>query len=184
MKKLVITIARSYGSGGKEIGKELAKALGINYYGREIFEISHGDDAAVYSVDDESIHNSSLEEMDAIFKRQAETIRNIAEKESCVIVGRCADYVLRDMDNLVRVYLYAPVRDCMRRVIRLYELNPEDAKSLVHSMNKTRGDYYEHNTGQSWSDPTHYDLCLNTSGLSVQECIAVIKNYIETKIHE
>ena len=181
MKKLVITIARSYGSGGKEIGKTLADALGIKYYGREIFEMSADDDAEVYSVDDESIHNSSIEEMDAIFKRQAETIREVAEKESCVIVGRCADYVLRDMNDVVRLYLYAPIRDCMRRVIRLYELNPDDAKALVHSMNKTRGDYYEHNTGQTWSDPTHYDLCINTAGLEVNECIEIIRNYIDMK---
>ena len=95
-----------------------------------------------------------------MFKQQSKTIREIAEKESCVIVGRCADYVLRDMDNVVKIYLYAPIRDCMRRVIRLYELNPEDAKSLIHSMNKTRGDYYQHNTGLNWSEAVHYDICL------------------------
>lgn len=182
--KLIVTIARSYGSGGKEIGKELAKKLGIAYYGREIFEIAEGNDDAVCSVDDESIHNSSIEEMDAIFQRQAKTIREIAEKESCIIVGRCADYVLRDMDNVVKVYLYAPVRDCMRRVIRLYELNPDDAKSLVHSMNKSRGDYYEHNTGRSWSDPMHYDLCINTAGLDTKKCIDIIKSYIDTKFKD
>lgn len=179
--KIVITIARSYGSGGKEIGKELAKALGIKYYGREIFEISQGDESGLYAGDDESIHKSSLEEADALFKQQAKTIREIAEREGCVIVGRCADYVLKDMDNVVRVYLYAPLRDCMRRVIRLYELNPEDAKSLVRSMNKTRGDYYEHNTGQQWSDPNHYDLCINTSGLGTEKCIKIIQNYINMK---
>ena len=109
-------------------------------------------------------------------------IREIAEKESCVIVGRCADYVLRDMDNVVKIYLYAPIRDCMRRVIRLYELNPEDAKSLIHSMNKTRGDYYQHNTGLNWSEAVHYDICLNTAGLKKEKIIDIIKNYIKTKI--
>lgn len=178
--KLIVTIARSYGSGGKEIGKELASALGINYYGREIFEMSGGGGAA--SGDDESINQSSLEEADALFKQQAKTIREIAERESCVIVGRCADYILCDMDNVVKVYLHAPLRDCMRRVIRLYELNPEDAKSLVHSMNKTRGDYYEHNTGRKWSDPTHYDLCINTAGIDTEQCIEIIRNYIDLKV--
>ncbi len=178
--KLIITIARSYGSGGKEIGKELAKALDIKYYGREIFEMSGGDGAS--SGDDESIHMSSFDEADALFRQQAKTIHEIADKESCVIVGRCADYVLRDMDNVVKIYLHAPLRDCMRRVIRLYELNPDDAKSLIHSMNKTRGDYYEHNTGQLWSDPTHYDLCINTAGINTQQCIAIIKNYIDVRL--
>lgn len=182
--KMVITIARSYGSGGKEIGKALAKALGINYYGREIFEISQGADGHIDAGDDESIHKSSFDEADVLFRQQAKTIKEIAEKESCVIVGRCADYVLRDMDNVIRVYLYAPLRDCMRRVIRLYELNPEDAKSLIHSMNKTRGDYYFHNTGMVWSDPVHYDMCLNTAGLDTNKCIEMIKSYIEIKTEE
>lgn len=182
--KVVVTIARSYGSGGKEIGKALARALGVKYYGREIFEISQGDESGLYSGDDESIHKSSFEEADELFRQQAKIIMEIAERESCVIVGRCADYVLRDMDNVVKVYLYAPLRECMRRVIRLYELNPEDAKSLVHSMNKTRGDYYEHNTGRKWSDPTHYDLCLNTSWLNTEKCIEIIKAYINTRFNE
>ncbi len=176
----VITIARSYGSGGKEIGKKLAETLGIKYYGREIFEMANGTDEP-YSGDDESIHKASLDEADAEFKRQSETIRGIADTEDCVIVGRCADYVLKDYENVVKVYLYAPLRDCMRRVIRLYELNPEDAKSLIHSMNKTRGDYYLHNTGIEWSDPRHYDLCLNTAALGVDKCVKVIKDYIKTK---
>ncbi|MCI5604664.1 MAG: cytidylate kinase-like family protein [Clostridia bacterium] len=182
--KQIITIARSYGSGGKEIGKALAKSMGINYYGREIFEISHGDESELYSGDDESIHKASFEEADELFRQQARTIKAIAEKESCVIVGRCADYVLRDMDNVVRIYLYAPLRECMRRVIRLYELNPEDAKSLIHSMNKTRGDYYFHNTGMVWSDPTHYDICINTAGLDTKRCLEIIRSYTDIRFRE
>lgn len=175
---MIITIARSYGSGGKEIGKLLAEAIGIKYYGREIFEISGGDNC---SGDDESIQESSLCETDELFKRQSQTIRALADEGDCVIVGRCADYVLRDKDDLVRIYLYAPLRDCMRRVIRLYELNPDDAKSLIHTMNKTRGDYYSHNTGQNWSDPLHYDLCINTAALGTEKSIKVIRDYIDTK---
>lgn len=182
--KLIITIARSYGSGGKEIGKELAKELGINYYGREIFELSQKDGCEADSGDDENIHKASLGEVDELFKQQAETIRQIAMNEDCVIVGRCADYVLRDMDNVVKIYLYAPIRDCMRRVIRLYELNPDDAKSLIHSMNKTRGDYYEHNTGRKWSDLTHYDMCLNTAGLGTRRCVEIIKKYVNERLSE
>ena len=182
--KIIVTIARTYGSGGKEIGKALANELGVPYYGREIFEISQGDGIGNYEVNDESIHESSLDEADELFKQQAKTVKEVAERESCVIVGRCADYVLKDMDNVVKIYLHAPMRDCMRRVIRLYELNPEDAKSLVHSMNKTRGDYYMHNTGLVWSDPAHYDLCLNTSGLDAKQCVDIIKSYIEARFKE
>lgn len=178
---MIITIARSYGSGGKEIGKELAKTLGISYYGREIFEMTQQEDGAVYAGDDESIQKS-LSEADELFRQQAQIIREVASKGNCVIVGRCADYVLRDMDDVIKIYLYAPMRDCMRRVIRLYELNPEDAKELIRSMNKTRGDYYKHNTGMDWSDPAHYDVCLNTSGIEVQKCVNMLKTFIDFKL--
>lgn len=178
--KTIVTIARSYGSGGKEIGKELARSLGIQYYGREILEMLRGDDS--FDQDDESISDASLGEAEELFREQAELMKSVAEKESCVIVGRCADYVLEGMDNVVRIYLYAPMRDCVRRVARLYELNVDDAKSLIRTMNKTRGNYYEHNTGRKWSELTNYDLCLNTAGLSTEQCVEIIKNYISIKI--
>ena len=182
---MIITIARCYGSGGKEIGRLLAKTLGINYYGREIIEMASGDNKnkdsihEIYSCDES--FNASFEEEDEKFRRQSEVICRIAERESCVFVGRGADYVLRDKDDVHKIYLYAPLRACMRRIIRLYELNPDDAKSLIHSMNKTRGDYYHHNTGQVWSDPTHYDLCLNTAGLEHEQCVKIISDYLDTR---
>lgn len=178
---MIVTIARCYGSGGKEIGKSLAKSLGIGYYGRELFEMASGGDGDVLYGCDESFQNSSFEKVDEQFRMQSDAIRRIAEKGSCVIVGRCADYVLRDREDIAKVYLYAPQRECMRRIIRLYELNPDDAKSLIHSMNKTRGDYYFHNTGQVWSDPTHYDLCINTAGLEHSQCIELITDYLKLK---
>lgn len=181
---MIITIARSYGSGGKEIGRALAKELGIGYYGRELFEISEGDGGRAYEGGDESMHTSSLEETDELFKRQSALIRDIASREECVIVGRCADFILKDRDDVIKVYLYAPQRECMRRVIRLYELNPEDAKELIRSMNKTRGDYYLHNTGLDWYNPLHYDICLSTAGLGTEKCVEIIKAYIEKRFNK
>ena len=178
---MIITIARCYGSGGKEIGKLLAKKLGINYYGRELLESDSGDDGDLLFGCDESFPAASFEKADAQFRRQSEAIERIASKENCVIVGRCADYVLRDREDLAKMYLYAPLRACMRRIIRLYELNPDDAKSLIHSMNKTRGDYYFHNTGQIWSDPTHYDLCINTSELEQDGCVELMVDYLRLR---
>lgn len=177
---MIITIARSYGSGGKEIGRALAKELGISYYGRELFETPENEDS-IYSGDDESMHKFSMGETDELFKRQSALIRSAAERGDCVIVGRCADYVLRDRDDVLKIYLYAPPRECMRRVIRLYELNPEDAKELIRSMNKTRGDYYLYNTGLEWSDSMHYDFCLNTAGLGTDRCVEIIRSYINVR---
>lgn len=176
---ITVTIARSYGSGGKEIGKALAKALDAKYYGREIIEILRGNDTIE---SDEIIADTSFEEAQKLFEEQSKIIRDIADKESSVIVGRCADYILRDYENVVKVYLYAPLKSCVKRVSRLYELNLEDAKNLIHSMNKTRGEYYEHNTGRSWSEITNYDLCLNTAGLTIEQCVEIIKNYVDVML--
>ena len=202
MKK-VITIGREFGSGGREIGRRIAEKLQIAYYDQEIVtEIAKrtklSEDYVERITEDRpyisypihagmSFHTAyyAYTEFDrslTVFAEQHNMIKELAERSDCVIVGRCADYVLRDMDNVVKIYLYAPIRDCMRRVIRLYELNPEDAKSLIHSMNKTRGDYYQHNTGLNWSEAVHYDICLNTAGLKKEKIIDIIKNYIKTKI--
>ena len=135
---MIITIARCYGSGGKEIGKLLARSLGINYYGREILESESGDDGDILFGCDESFQGSSFSKADEQFKKQSDAIRRIAERESCVIVGRCADYVLKDRDDTVKIYLYAPQRACMRRIIRLYELNPDSEKSYPHDEQDAR----------------------------------------------
>ncbi len=177
--KYVITIARTYGSGGKEIGKLLAKRLGVNYYGREILEMlgNHDD----YLINDESVQDS-FEAADALFSEQSKIITDLAAKESCVIVGRCADHILRGAENLIRIYLYAPQRECMRRVCRLYELNPDDAKNLIHTMNKTRGEYYRHHTGKNRDDAMNYDICMSTAGLSTDQCADIIEDYIKKRI--
>lgn len=176
---VTVTIARSYGSGGKEIGKALAKSMEAEYYGREIIEMLRGNDTLD---SDEEIADTSFEAAQKLFEEQSELISQVADKGNCVIVGRCADYVLRDRDNVIKVYLYASLKACVKRVSRLYELNVEDAKNLIHSMNKTRGEYYEHNTGRSWSEITNYDLCLNTAGLTTEQCVEIIKNYVKTKL--
>lgn len=190
MKNYIITIARSYGSGGKRIGKQLAKELEIPYHGRELSEFLLDSDPSVLDAMDETLDYSlktsgrhSLTDDpvfvsdDKLFEHQSNVIRTLAEKESCVIVGRCADYVLRDFENVIRIYLYAPLRYCMKSVMDLYSLYPDDAKQLIASMNKSRDDYYKYYTDQSRDNASNYDLCLNTGVLGFEKTIQMIINY-------
>lgn len=185
--KYIITIARTYGSGGKEIGKLLAEKLGISYYCREKWEELHKEDGKGIFGDDESVEFSlagdksgkSFTADDSLFKAQSADIVKTAENGSCVFIGRCADYVLRDFENVIKVFIYSNPRDCMKRVSRLYSLNPEEAKGLISSMNKSRGDYYEHFTGRKWDDCHHYDICINSS-VGVERTVDIIKSYIDT----
>lgn len=190
MNNYIITIARSYGSGGKRIGKQLAKELGISYHGRELSEflldpgspvLDAMDETLEYTLED-SARRSPTDELvfvsdDNLFEHQSNVIRHLAETESCVIVGRCADYVLRDFENVIRIYLYAPLRYCMKSVMNLYSLYPDDAKQLIASMNKSRDDYYKYYTGQNRDNASNYDLCLNTGALGFEKTIQMILDY-------
>lgn len=184
--KYIITISRTYGSGGKEIGKALAEALGIKYYGREFLKPQIENDFD----DDESVRLSlslkgdeiDFETEDKKYDFQSKMIADLAKTESCVFVGRCADYVLRDMDNLIKIYIHARPRYCLRRVMRLFELNPDDAKSLIYSMNKSRGEYYKYHTKQDRDNAANYDLCLDISDFSTEESVDFLKDFIERKL--
>lgn len=184
--KYAVTIARTYGSGGKEIGKEIAKKLNIDYYSHRNLSNEHSNDY----VDDEAITYSlvikdgevDFEAEDKVFRAQSETIRSIAAEKSCLIIGRCADYVLEDYDNVVRIFITASPRDCMRRVMRLYELNPDDAKSLIHTMNKSRSEYYLYHTGRLRDNATNYDLSINVSGFEIEESARIITDFIKKKL--
>lgn len=186
--KYAITIARTYGSGGKEIGKLIAKKLGISYCGHE--KLSR-DEADNDYIDDEAISYSLIlkdgevdfEAEDRVFKKHSEAIKQLASEGSCVIVGRCADYALKDFDNVVRVFITANPRDCMRRVMRLYELNPDDAKQLIHTMNKSRREYYKYHTGQERDNASNYDLSINVSGLETDAAADIIIGYVKQKLN-
>lgn len=185
--KYAITIARTYGSGGKEIGKKIAELLNINYCGHEKLSNEKSNDY----IDDEAISYSLIlkdgevdfEAEDRVFKMHSEAIRKLASESSCIIVGRCADYALKDFDNVVRVFITADFRDCMRRVMQLYELNPEDAKQLIQTMNKSRGEYYKYHTGQERDNASNYDLSINVSGMDIDVAADIIIDYVKKKLN-
>ena len=175
MGNTVITIARSYGSGGRTLGKLLAKELGINYYDRELIRMAS---------DESGINEALFGEVefvsdDNLFNYQAKVIRQLAEAESCVIIGRCADYVLKEFDHVISLFFYAPREDCIRRV---QEISSEPEKEIIKKIEKTdkyRAEYYRYYTGKEWNDARNYDFCLNTTSMSYEKLVEVVKSYID-----
>ena len=108
-------------------------------------------------------------------------IREIAKQQSCVIIGRCADYILKDFDNVVRVYIYAPHDVCVRQIMQLNDMEEREAAHLVDLTDKRRASYYRYFTGQEWNNADHYDLCLNSHTLGRDNCAALIQEYLKLK---
>ena len=191
-KKIVITIAREYGSGGRTIGEMLANELGIHFYDKELAKLASEDSGineALFNTNDEKVkasklmqflrpHNSELITPDSdeftsednLFNLQAKVIRQLAERESCVIMGRCADYVLEDYDNVLSVFVHAP-----------HDFKMEQA-GLKISL-KGAG-YYKYHTGREWTDARNYDLCLNSAKLGFDKCVEEIISYMKVRFGE
>ncbi len=201
MKKTVITIARSYGSGGRTLGKLLAKEMGIPCYDRELIRMASdqsGINEALFGAADERKRGFSFLKGvkpytgkalppesgdfvsdDNLFSLQAEIIKEVADKGPCIIIGRCADYVLRDREDVLRLYFYAPREDCLKR---LREVSGEPERELnrkIDKIDKYRAEYYKYYTGYEWNDSRNYDFCLNTASMSYEKLIQVVRSYME-----
>lgn len=184
----VITISREYGSGGRAIGEKLAKELGIPFYNKELILMA----AKESGLSEEYIKKAEQQKStsflyglymgaqqlpmnDQIFLIQSKIIREIAEKGPCVIVGRCADYVLRDADvRLLRVFVSAPEEQRIARKMEQEHLTQPQAVRLLRKMDKQRRKYYETYTHHVWGDSTNYDLCIDTSTCTLDEAAARI----------
>ena len=203
MENRVITIARSYGSGGRKMGKLLAKELGFEYYDREILRIASDESGIseelfdqvdeikkmplfriardVYTGEvippdsDDFISNENL------FRYQAKIIRELAATRNCVIVGRCANFILRGRENVLNVFVTAPVVDCVRRAMETDGLNLEEAEKKIKKVDKRRADYFKYFTGREWHDAALYDLCLNTGHMSEQKCVDIVRSYMDAR---
>ena len=202
---LVITIGRQCGSGGKLIGEKLAKELGVKCYDKELLTRAakeSGMSEALFESHDEKPTNSFLYSlvMDSysmgyatssymdmpinhkIFLAQFETIKKIAQEESCVIVGRCADYALADNPNLISVFIVAEDEDKIARIMETNDLKADKAKDIMIKTDKRRSGYYNYYSSKRWGDVRSYDLCINSSRLGgVDGCVEAIKSYIEVR---
>lgn len=204
--KLIITIGRQYGSGGNEIGRKLAEELGIDFYDKNILRMNSDESGikeSYFHLADEKAGSrllyrivsgmtpemrepsfgSDLISADNLFRFQSEVIRKLAEEQSCVIVGRCADYVLEDADDieLVRVFIYADMDARIRRVREKELYTPEDVRKNVKRIDKERRNYYRYYTGRGWADPENYDLLINTSTTGIKGSVRMIEEYIKIR---
>lgn len=187
-QNICIVIGRQYGSGGHEIGKKLAEKLGFQFYDREIIQMTAGSTGYTpqyISQNEENMTNSFLYDLvnqvyaystekdapkDHIFETESEVIRNLAQKGNCVIVGRCADYVLREQPNCLRIFLHAPISYRVKRVMQSENLEEKEARAKIHQSDKARADNYRYYTHQIWGLASNYQLTLDTSfGLSYVE---------------
>ena len=207
MKNIVITIARQYGSGGKTIGKMLSEELDIPFYSREILKLASEDSGineALFNQVDERLKNTPLFRImkkaykgeligpesedflsnDNLFNYQAKVIKGLAQEGPCVIIGRCADYVLRDQDNVVSTFIHASKEFNRRMAIERGAYNGKDLDKFIAKTDKYRGDYYYYYTGNVWTDARNYDLCLNSERLGFEGCVEAIKSYMTVRFGE
>ena len=207
MEKVIITIARQYGSGGKTIGQMLANDLGIPFYSREILRLASDDSGIreeLFNQADEKLRSNPLfgaskkvytgglispesddfVSSENLFNYQAKVIKELAEKGSCVIVGRCADFVLKDRADVVSVFVHAPADYCMERAMEGNDMSRKEMEKFIAKTDKYRGDFYHYYTGNVWNDARNYDLCLNSSKLGFEKCVEEIKAYIKVRFEE
>ncbi|MCR5706391.1 MAG: cytidylate kinase-like family protein [Acholeplasmatales bacterium] len=194
--KFIITIGRQYGSGGRFIAKKLAEELGIKFYDNELLAkaaIESGLSNHVIETYDEkkdglfsgvvpSAFSVDLSLGQKVFLAQFEAIKKVAEAESAVIVGRCADYVLEDMENVVNVFVTAPMKDRVERAIKYYNVEPKKAENVIVKMDKKRASYYNFYSDKKWGKADTYDLCLNSS-VGIDESVKIIKEFVKAKLN-
>ncbi len=188
MKHIVITIGREYGSGGRLIAKQLAEELGIHFYDKQLIS----DVAKKTGFSEQFIRNSEHQRPtnsfiydlytsmkspsvpDQVFIAQAKVIKEAAQRESCVIVGRCADYILRDMPNCLKVFINAPLDQRVRRAREEYGVQEANLESFVLRQDKARASYYNYFATGHWGQSREYDLCIN-SRIGIDNAVAVIR---------
>lgn len=189
----IITIAREYGSGGRIIGQKLANALGFSFYDKELIELAAekiGFSKEYVKENEErkgfsflsNFYGASgeLPATDKIFIAQSNVIKEIAANESCVIVGRCADYVLSDNPNCLNIFIHAPIEDRARRVFEEYDEDVPNIKAYIQKVDKRRSSYYNYMTQCKWGQAENYHLSINSSlgiDLTVNMIKAAVKEF-------
>lgn len=199
----IYTIGREFGSGGRVVGEKLAERLGIKFYDKELLQQAAKESGfckEIFENHDERPTNSFLYSlvMDTysggnysstpfldmplnhkVFLAQFDTIKKIAEQESCVIVGRCADYALSDRPDCINVFVHADIEDRIKTVSKRDNLTENKARDLIQKKDKQRASYYNYYTSKKWGDSRSYDLTLNTSKLSIDDCVELILSFRE-----
>ena len=190
MEKRIITISREFGSGGRFIGEEVAKKLGIAYYDKNIItqiaeesglspdyiqesaELSPKKGILAYALAGRDITGKSVEDM--VYEAQRKIILQLAEKEACVIIGRNADFILKDWDDVLNVFIHGNMPEKIERICQLYNVSEQDAVKMMTDTDKRRMTNYNFYTDQRWGKASNYTLCLNSSQLGYNKCEEII----------
>lgn len=206
MERFVIAITRTCGSGATSIGRILAKNLGVELYDRNLLRLASDDSGIsqeLFARADEDQKQSLLfrasqkvysgelippEKEDFtsnnnLFNYQAKVLRELAEESSYVVIGRAADYVLRDKANLVRVFIYASREKCIEKEMRRQQIDWKKADRFITKTDKYRRDYYHYFTGQEWQDMRNYDLCINTTAFTYEQAAKAIQDFAQSMLN-
>lgn len=178
-KQIVVTISREYASGGRYVGKLLSEMLGINFYDKELITLAakeSGLSRQYIKEIDEGTRKS--ENDDRVFIAESRIIKNLAKKESCVIVGRCADYILKDNRNVLKVFLYSDDISKIKRAVKYYGLDKDKAYKQITKINKEREKHYKFYTNRNWKSMSNYDLIINVDSKGVEKTAEFIKDYL------
>ena len=195
MAKRIITISREFGSGGRFIGEEVAKKLGIAYYDKDIIgqiaeqsglspeyikenaELSPKKGLFAYAFSGRDITGKSVEDM--VYEAQRNIILELAEKEPCVIIGRNADYILKDRDDVLNVFIHGDMLEKIKRITGLYNVKEKEAVKMMADTDKRRRTNYNFYTDQNWGKASNYTLCLNSSQLGYDRCEMIIMECVK-----
>ena len=196
-KNFVIAVSRSSGSGGKNVARKIAEKFGISFYDKEILTEAaerSGLNPTLFHEKDEKRTSSFLYSVamgkqiedvpisQKLFMAQFEAIQKLAENGSCVFLGRCADYALRDNPNLVSVFVHAPLEYRRKQTMELYSMDEKKARSFISKTDKDRSGYYSFYSGRRWGDVDNYHLCIDSSCAGPDGTAEIIKFFAETKL--
>ncbi len=203
MKQYAVTIARGFGSGGRTIGLMLSEKLSIPCFDQDLIKLASeesGISVELFDRADEKVRpglfkrgkkadlyrlvtpdSSEFVSDDNLFNYQAKIIRDLAASESCIIIGRCADEILRGRSQVIKVFVYADREFCIEKVMSLYALSKKEAIQKIETVDKNRQAYYKYYTGKEWDNVRNYDLCLNSGELGFAKCVDMIESYLQIK---
>ncbi len=190
-KNVIITIAREYGSGGRYIGKLVAQKLGIKLYDKNFIEemadstgfsaeyIKENEQKRTVLDNFNNGYYAGLNNADELFIKESELIKELANKESCVIVGRCADFILKDNQNVLKIFIDNSLENKIKRATTFYRMDKEKAKKEITRINKLRANHYKYYTENNWKEPSNYDICINSDTIGIDYAVELICNMVK-----
>lgn len=191
--KIVVTVSREYGSGGRYVAKLLSEKLGVKFYDKEIvtklaeetglseeyIEENEQKRGILSTLENDRV--TGLSSKDELFIKETELIKKLARKDSCVIVGRCADFILKNNRNVVKVFVYSDMEDKIKRATKFYGLNKEKAEKEIKNIDKQRANHYKYYTEREWKEYSNYDICINSDTFGVEKSADIIYDMIQNR---